>query len=52
MSQHKNFVENLRILQKSFPEYCNILQLLIDQIEQGKEARIQGVLKQLRDERW
>lgn len=52
MSQHKNFVENLRTLQKSYPEYRNILQLLIEQIEQGKEARIQGVLKQLRDERW
>lgn len=52
MSQHKKFVENLRSLQKNYPEYRNILQLLIEQIEQGKEARIQGVLNQLRDEKW
>ena len=52
MSQHKNFVENLHSLQKSYPEYRSILQLLIEQIEQGKEARIQGALKQLQDESW
>lgn len=52
MSQHKNFVENLRSLQKSYPEYRNILHLLIEQIEEGKEARIQRALKQLRDESW
>lgn len=52
MSQHSDFVENLRSLQESYPEYRKILQLLVEQIEQGKESRIQRALKQLRDEKW
>lgn len=52
LARQNKFLENLQSLQNKYPEYQNILQLLIEQIEQGKEARIQMVLRQLQDENW
>jgi len=52
LARQDKFLENLQNLQKSYPEYSPILQLLIEQIQKGKATSIQTKLQQLRDEDW
>jgi hypothetical protein len=46
------FIHQLIQLMKFYPEYASVLELLIDQLNQGKESRIKEKLQELREEDW
>ncbi|WP_424102627.1 hypothetical protein [Moorena producens] len=50
--RQKKIIYHLDQLSKYFPEYGQILELLIEQIQQGNEAQIIGMLQMLEDEDW
>lgn len=52
LAHQDRFIESLRDMQSKFPEYSQILELLIQQVQQGKSAAIQAKLQQLREEDW
>jgi hypothetical protein len=47
-----NFIESLNFLQAKYPEYKNILRLLIEQVQRGKIAKVQAKLQQLQNDDW
>jgi hypothetical protein len=47
-----NFIESLSLLQEKYPEYKNILGLLIEQVQRGKIAGVQAKLQQLQSDDW
>jgi hypothetical protein len=51
-SRTDTFLDNLKQMQSTYPEYKGILQFLIEQIQQGKLANIQLKLQQLKDTDW
>lgn len=52
VTHHDQFIENLEELRDQYSEYSKILQLLIDQMLQGKAAQIELKLQQMEDEHW
>jgi hypothetical protein len=47
-----NFLDTLERLSEIFPEYAEILQLLIERIQQGRVDEIKEMLENLNDEEW
>jgi hypothetical protein len=45
-------ISDLRMLKQSYPEFANILQMLIDQLHQQKLQISRGKLKKLQTEDW
>jgi hypothetical protein len=45
-------ISDLRMLKQSYPEFANILQMLIDQLNQQKLKISQEKLKRLQREDW
>ena len=52
MLRQDKFLNELRTLREEYAEYADILQLLIDQLEQSKQASIQEKLKQMTEIDW
>lgn len=51
-SRTDQFLDNLKRLMDTYPEYSRILQLLIEQVQQGNAVKIQAKLQQLQSEDW
>ncbi|NEO24077.1 hypothetical protein [Moorena sp. SIO4A5] len=45
----EEFIEKLQKLIKKFPQYAEILELLIEKIQQGDEAKLQVMLQKLKN---
>lgn len=52
LARKDKFISVLRDMQSAYPEYSQILKLLIEQLENGKLLKIQKKLQQLKDESW
>ncbi|MEO1256477.1 MAG: hypothetical protein AAFY41_16545 [Bacteroidota bacterium] len=52
LARKDKFISVLKDMQSVYPEYSQILKLLIEQVENGKLFKIQKKLQQLKDESW
>ena len=52
LARRDKFISILKDMQSAYPEYNQILRLLIEQVENGKLLAIQKKLQQLKEESW